>query len=190
MASRWAGVSSVASLGTEFRRRKSSTMARSLSVTTSGCDGGVSCNSPFSEIVNNWLDAVVSPCAAVSYIFSAIASKLLPYRSLPFSRIATRFFRMFSRSVLRLCAPFGRPLGLPEQPGLKRPWFGGRPQPPLAPSLVLIGSLLFCRRRRRPPCRCYWHSQRSHRWTSFPCWPRLLPCFHAGSLRRSHHRLS
>src|SRR5262249_57985296 len=70
---------------------------------------------------------------------------------------------------------------------------GGRgppPPPPLAPSLVLIGSLLFCRRRRRPPCRCYWHSQRSHRWTSFPCWPRLLPCFHAGSLRRSHHRLS
>jgi len=31
-----------------------------------------------------------------------------------------------------MAAPFGLPLGLPEQPGLKRPLFGARPQSSLA----------------------------------------------------------
>ena len=56
-----------------FRRRKSSTMARSF-VVTLDCDGWVSCNSVFAHLANNWPDALVSPCNALTQRLSRSAS--------------------------------------------------------------------------------------------------------------------
>src|SRR5215472_14851302 len=48
---------------------------------------------------------------------------------LPFSVTDTRSFDMASNTVARFLRERGRPLGLPEIPGLKRVCFGGRPWP-------------------------------------------------------------
>jgi hypothetical protein len=69
--------SDMAEAASLFRRRKSSTMARSLSVMTFDCDGEISWNSIFAHIASNWPEAFVSPCNAWTQRFSKSASRRL-----------------------------------------------------------------------------------------------------------------
>jgi hypothetical protein len=57
--------------------------------------------------------------------WAMIAWRLLIFRRRPFSGTITRSFSASCTKVDRFFASFGRPRGLPEQPGLNRVWRGG-----------------------------------------------------------------
>src|SRR6185312_11972800 len=62
-----------------------------------------------------------------------MASPFDTFRTSPLSRRETSSFRIFWKMVLRFLLPLARPEGLPDCPGLKREWTGGR----LYPTAVL-----------------------------------------------------
>src|SRR5262249_13767030 len=74
--------------------------------------------------------AFASPPKALFDILSMMASSLVSIRIFPFlSRTFMRLLRTSAKVVARFFEPFGRPLGLPDWPGLNCRLTGGRPYP-------------------------------------------------------------